>query len=82
MTETGYCDGVNSIVNGSGLNSSVVGETAKFSIFLRDAYLYPSQVQLEYLRVHIMQVPDSQIVQPRIQIRASNGMNSDSLFWF
>ncbi|KAL1548471.1 protein GAMETE EXPRESSED 2 [Salvia divinorum] len=69
----GYCDGVNSIVNGSGLNSSVVGETAKFSIFLRDAYLYPSQVQLECLRVHIMQVSDSQIIQPRIQIRASNG---------
>ncbi|XP_042050502.1 protein GAMETE EXPRESSED 2-like isoform X1 [Salvia splendens] len=69
----GYCDGVNSIVNGSGLNSSVVGETAKFSIFLRDAYWYPSQVQLEYLRVHIMQVSDSQIIQPRIQIRASNG---------
>ncbi|XP_047948674.1 protein GAMETE EXPRESSED 2 [Salvia hispanica] len=69
----GYCDGVNSIVNGSGLNSSVVGETAKFSIFLRDAYLYPSQVQLENLRVHIIQLSDSQIIQPRIQIRASNG---------
>lgn len=82
MTKTGYCDGVNSIVNGSGLNSSVVGETAKFSIFLRDAYLYPSQVQLENLRVHIIQLSDSQIIQPRIQIRASNGMSSYSIILF
>lgn len=75
MTGTGYCDGVNSVVNGSGLNNSVVGETTEFSIFLRDAYLYPAPVKLECLRVHIMQVSDSRTVQPRIQIRESNGMN-------
>ncbi|XP_057772111.1 protein GAMETE EXPRESSED 2 isoform X2 [Salvia miltiorrhiza] len=69
----GYCDGVNSVVNGSGLNSSVVGETAVFSIFLRDAYLYPSPVQLECLRVHIVHVFDSRIIQPIIRIRESNG---------
>ncbi|KAH6831907.1 hypothetical protein C2S53_012782 [Perilla frutescens var. hirtella] len=69
----GYCDGVNSIVNGSGLHKSAVGETAKFSIFLRDAYLYPSPVQLESLQVHIMQVSNSRIIQPSIRIREANG---------
>lgn len=76
MIETGYCDGVNSIVNGSGLNTSVIGDTAVFSIFLRDAYLYPSPVHQESLQVHIMQVSESQTIQPSIRIReTANGTN-------
>ncbi|KAL7104906.1 hypothetical protein ACP275_07G011600 [Erythranthe tilingii] len=65
----GYCDGANSIVNGSGLNNSVAGETERFSIFLKDAYLYPSPVELESLRVQIMHESDFQIVRPIINIR-------------
>ncbi|XP_012828126.1 PREDICTED: LOW QUALITY PROTEIN: protein GAMETE EXPRESSED 2 [Erythranthe guttata] len=65
----GYCDGANSIVNGSGLNNSVAGETERFSVFLKDAYLYPSPVELESLRVQIMHESDFQIVHPIINIR-------------
>ncbi|KAL8517477.1 hypothetical protein ACS0TY_015650 [Phlomoides rotata] len=70
----GYCDGINSIVNGSGINNSVAGETAMFSVFLRDAYLYPSPVMLEILQVQIVQESDSHIMRPTIRIReTTNG---------
>ncbi|KVH88614.1 Filamin/ABP280 repeat-like protein [Cynara cardunculus var. scolymus] len=49
----GYVDGLASIVNGSGLNNSVAGEVSKFSILLRDAYQYPSPLELQRLQVHI-----------------------------
>ncbi|KAK3001560.1 hypothetical protein RJ639_021183 [Escallonia herrerae] len=55
----GYCDGVHSIINGSGLNNSVAGESSKFSVFLRDAYQYPSPVELEKLQVQILQRHES-----------------------
>ncbi|KAG8369910.1 hypothetical protein BUALT_Bualt14G0062500 [Buddleja alternifolia] len=70
----GYCDGANSIVNGSGLNDSIAGDTAKFSVFLKDAYLYPSPVGLESLQVRIVHESDKQILQPIVHIReTSNG---------
>ncbi|KAL8528790.1 hypothetical protein ACS0TY_006304 [Phlomoides rotata] len=70
----GYCDGINSIVNGSGINNSIAGETAMFSVFQRDAYLYPSPVMLEILQVQIVQESDSQIMRPTIRIReTTNG---------
>ncbi|XP_073120518.1 protein GAMETE EXPRESSED 2 [Henckelia pumila] len=74
----GYCDGMNSIVNGSGLNDSVAGDTAKFSVFLKDAYLYPSPVEVESLQVRIVHEFDySQILHPSILIREiSNGSMS------
>ncbi|KAK4338873.1 hypothetical protein RND71_040335 [Anisodus tanguticus] len=50
----GYCDGMNSIVNGSGLNDSVAGESARFSVFLKDAYLYPSLVELDSMQVQVV----------------------------
>ncbi|KAL2229739.1 UNVERIFIED_CONTAM: Protein GAMETE EXPRESSED 2 [Sesamum indicum] len=71
---TGYCDGANSIVNGSGLNNSVAGDIATFSVFLKDSYLYPSPVDLENLKVQIFQESDSEIIHPSIRIRgAING---------
>ncbi|KAL0414762.1 UNVERIFIED_CONTAM: protein GAMETE EXPRESSED 2 [Sesamum radiatum] len=71
---TGYCDGANSIVNGSGLNNSVAGDIATFSVFLKDAYLYPSPVDLENLQVQIFRESDSKIIHPSIRIReAING---------
>ncbi|KAJ9536923.1 hypothetical protein OSB04_029656 [Centaurea solstitialis] len=62
----GYVDGVASIVNGSGLNSSVAGEVCKFSILLRDAYQYPSPLALENLQVQITLPSLSLRVNPQI----------------
>ncbi|XP_059280723.1 protein GAMETE EXPRESSED 2 isoform X1 [Lycium ferocissimum] len=62
----GYCDGMNSIVNGSGLNDSVAGEAARFSVFLKDAYLYPSVVELEILQVQVVNEFDSYHAQASI----------------
>ncbi|GMP76486.1 hypothetical protein CsSME_00033135 [Camellia sinensis var. sinensis] len=62
----GYCDGMKSIVNGSGLNDSVAGEVARFSVVLKDAYQYPAPVELEKLQVQIMQEIDSYYVQSSI----------------
>ncbi|XP_051127578.1 protein GAMETE EXPRESSED 2 [Andrographis paniculata] len=67
----GYCDGTNSIVNGTGLNNSVAGETVNFSVFLKDAYMYPSPVELERLQVRIVGESDSLIVPPIIRIKDS-----------
>lgn len=72
---TGYCDGIKSIVNGSGINNSVAGETAIFSVFLRDTYLYPSPVMLDFLQVQIVQESDSHIIRPTIRVReTANGI--------
>ncbi|CAK9170054.1 unnamed protein product [Ilex paraguariensis] len=62
----GYCDGFNSIINGFGLNNSIAGEVARFSVFLKDAYLYPSPVELERLQVQIVRELDSHQVHPSI----------------
>ncbi|KAA8548952.1 hypothetical protein F0562_000636 [Nyssa sinensis] len=62
----GYCDGLNSIVNGSGLNHSIAGEVSRFSVFLKDAYQYPSPVELERFQVKIMRESDSLHVLPSI----------------
>ncbi|KAF3658328.1 Protein GAMETE EXPRESSED 2, partial [Capsicum annuum] len=70
----GYCDGMNSIVNGSGLNDSVAGETARFSVLLRDAYLYPSLVEIESLQVQVVKEFDSYHAQASIHpMRVVNG---------
>ncbi|GER52166.1 gamete expressed 2 [Striga asiatica] len=68
----GYCDGVKSIVNGSGLNNSVAGEIAKFSVFLKDAYLYPSPVELESLQVRIIRESDSQVIHSSVHIKETH----------
>ncbi|XP_058212496.1 protein GAMETE EXPRESSED 2 [Rhododendron vialii] len=62
----GYCDGMNSIVNGSGLNDSGAGEVSRFSVVLRDAYQYPAPVELETLQVQIIRDLDSYHIQPSI----------------
>ncbi|KAM3323929.1 protein GAMETE EXPRESSED 2 isoform X1 [Capsicum chacoense] len=70
----GYCDGMNSIVNGSGLNDSVAGETARFSVLLRDAYLYPSLVEIESLQVQVVKEFDSYHAQASIHpMKVVNG---------
>ncbi|CAH8358393.1 unnamed protein product [Eruca vesicaria subsp. sativa] len=65
----GYCDGLRSIVNGSGLNASIAGESLDFSIYLKDAYGYPSSVQVNILLVQIIQEADSSYVLPTIKPR-------------
>ncbi|CAN1194423.1 Protein GAMETE EXPRESSED 2 [Linum perenne] len=62
----GYCDGSASIVNGTGLNDSLAGETAKFSVYLVDTFQYPSFVEIESIRVQIVRENDSYTVQPKI----------------
>ncbi|KAK9139316.1 hypothetical protein Scep_008997 [Stephania cephalantha] len=62
----GYCDGFNSVANGSGLASAVAGEISKFSIYLEDRYHNPSPVDAEVIRVQIVRKSDSSSVWPSI----------------
>ncbi|XP_058067826.1 protein GAMETE EXPRESSED 2 isoform X2 [Magnolia sinica] len=69
----GYCDGFNSVVNGSGLASSVAGKMSSFSVYLEDKYHYPSPVDAERLRVQIIRKIDSYNVQPTIHPMVVDG---------
>ncbi|WVY92063.1 hypothetical protein V8G54_037577 [Vigna mungo] len=70
----GYCDGVKSVVNGSGLNDSVAGVKEEFSVYLNDIYQYPSPVQANILQVQISIENDSYRVMPVIYpVLDSNG---------
>ncbi|KAG2721400.1 hypothetical protein I3760_02G080800 [Carya illinoinensis] len=62
----GYCDGLKSVVNGSGLNNSIAGEVAEFTVYLKDLYQYPSAVEVERLQVQIVRESDSYYVSPTI----------------
>ncbi|KAM4116440.1 hypothetical protein ACB094_02G050100 [Castanea mollissima] len=62
----GYSDGLKSVVNGSGLNNSVAGKMAEFSVYLNDLYQYPSPVEVERLQVQIVRQIDSYYVLPSI----------------
>ncbi|XP_057433554.1 protein GAMETE EXPRESSED 2 isoform X2 [Lotus japonicus] len=62
----GYCDGVKSVVNGSGLNDSVAGVRAEFSVYLNDIYQYPSPVEADILQVQILRENDNYSVSPTI----------------
>ncbi|XP_023641217.1 protein GAMETE EXPRESSED 2 isoform X2 [Capsella rubella] len=73
----GYCDGSRSIVNGSGINASIAGESLGFSVYLKDAYGYPSLVQVDRLQVRIVLEADSSFILPTIQPRETlNGTGS------
>ncbi|MED6140343.1 hypothetical protein PIB30_092281, partial [Stylosanthes scabra] len=62
----GYCDGVKSVVNGSGLNNSVAGIKQEFSVYLNDVYEYPSPVEADVVQVQILKENDSYSVSPFI----------------
>ncbi|GMY27774.1 protein GAMETE EXPRESSED 2 isoform X1 [Fagus crenata] len=62
----GYCDGLKSVVNGSGLNNSVAGKMEEFSVYLNDFYQYPSPVEVERFQVQIIRQIDSYYVLPSI----------------
>lgn len=73
---------MNSIVNGSGLNDSVAGEAARFSVLLKDAYLYPSLIELESLQVQIVNEFDSYHTQASIHpMKMVNGIKLRIHFW-
>ncbi|KAL3505706.1 hypothetical protein ACH5RR_031088 [Cinchona calisaya] len=73
----GYCDGKNSVVNGSGLNHSFAGEAETFGVFLRDAYLYPSPVESKRLQVKILHESSLKQLQPSVRPKESgNGTSS------
>ncbi|XP_021741212.1 protein GAMETE EXPRESSED 2-like [Chenopodium quinoa] len=73
----GDCDGFNSIVNGSGLNNSVAGQEARFSVYLKDAYQYPCPVEMNMLQVQISCPADAYMVLPTIYpLEESNGIKS------
>ncbi|RDX60235.1 Protein GAMETE EXPRESSED 2, partial [Mucuna pruriens] len=67
-----YCDGVKSVVNGSGLNDSVAGVKAEFSVYLNDIYQYPSPVEANILQVQILRENDSYSVSPIISPMLNN----------
>ncbi|XP_048497421.1 protein GAMETE EXPRESSED 2 isoform X4 [Beta vulgaris subsp. vulgaris] len=60
------CDGSKSIINGSGLNITVAGQEARFSVHLIDAYQYPCPVEMRMLQVQIAWMTDSYMVLPKI----------------
>ncbi|KAL8171421.1 hypothetical protein V2J09_023225 [Rumex salicifolius] len=62
----GYCDELNSIINGTGLNTSIAGQEASFSVYLHDKYQYPSPVEMQMLQVQITQENNSSSVIPSI----------------
>ncbi|KAF4355647.1 hypothetical protein F8388_013064, partial [Cannabis sativa] len=62
----GYCNGSNSVVNGTGLNNSIAGEIAEFSVYLKDSFLDPSPVEVERLQVEITREIDSYSIMPTI----------------
>ncbi|KAE9598911.1 putative immunoglobulin-like protein [Lupinus albus] len=62
----GYCDGVKSVINGSGLNDSVAGVNAELSVYLNDMYQYPSPVEADILQVQILRENDSYRISPVI----------------
>ncbi|XP_020976557.1 protein GAMETE EXPRESSED 2 isoform X3 [Arachis ipaensis] len=75
----GYCDGIKSIVNGSGLNDSVAGIKQEFSVYLNDVYEYPSPVEVDIVEVQILKENDSYSVSPFIYpILTKNGTVSVS----
>ncbi|XP_062104334.1 protein GAMETE EXPRESSED 2 [Humulus lupulus] len=70
----GYCNGSNSVVNGTGLNNSIAGEMAEFSVYLEDSFLDPSPVEVERLQVEITREIDSYSILPTISpIQIING---------
>ncbi|XP_061369324.1 protein GAMETE EXPRESSED 2, partial [Gastrolobium bilobum] len=76
----GYCDGVKSVINGSGLNDSVAGVKAEFSVYLNDIYQYPSPVETDILQVQILRENDSYSVSPIIYpMLNKNGMRYDGI---
>ncbi|CAO2817709.1 unnamed protein product [Amaranthus hypochondriacus] len=62
----GNCDGINSVINGTGLSPSTAGQEARFSVYLKDSYQFPCQVEMRMLQVHITMVTDSSMVLPTI----------------
>jgi len=72
---TGSCDASKSTVNGSGLNSSIAGEEASFTVYLKDEYEYPSPVELRMLQVKITHETESYAVLPIVYpLDAHEGM--------
>lgn len=55
-----------SVVNGSGLNDSISGAMAEFTVYLYDLYQYPSPVEVERLQVQIVRENDSYNVLPSV----------------
>ncbi|XP_077238223.1 gamete expressed 2 [Tasmannia lanceolata] len=62
----GYCNGLNSVINGSGLAGSVAGQMSYFSVYLEDVYRNPAPVEVEQLHVQITRIIDSYSVRPSI----------------
>ncbi|PIA61321.1 hypothetical protein AQUCO_00300691v1 [Aquilegia coerulea] len=62
----GYCDGLNSVINGSGLVCSIAGKRSMFSVYLEDRFHNPSPVEVETVRVQILGTVDSSNIVPLI----------------
>ncbi|KAI3966660.1 hypothetical protein MKW92_047731 [Papaver armeniacum] len=78
----GYCDGVNSVINGTGLTSSTAGTNSSFSVYLEDVYHNPSPVEAETLHVKITRKNDSYSILPTIYTRQNvDGMRFLRTIW-
>ncbi|KAJ0594638.1 putative immunoglobulin-like, Filamin family [Helianthus annuus] len=66
---TGYCDDPHSRVHGPGIHDSIAGLDSRFTVSLKDAYQYPSLIELERLQVQITLPSLSLRVNPQIRPR-------------
>ena len=77
----GYCHGLNSFVNGSGIANSVSGRMSLFTVYLEDLYHNPSPIEAQWLYVQIFSKNDTSIVRPVIfPLRTPNGKHAGVFF--
>ncbi|XP_020266792.1 protein GAMETE EXPRESSED 2-like [Asparagus officinalis] len=70
----GYCHGLNSFVNGSGLANSISGRMSHFIVYLEDLYHNPSPVEAQWLQVQIFSKNSTFIIHPVMwPLRNTNG---------
>ncbi|KAJ0602889.1 putative immunoglobulin-like protein [Helianthus annuus] len=69
---TGYCDDPHSRVYGPGIHDSIAGKDSRFTVSLKDAYQYPSLIELERLQVQITLPSLSLRVNPQIRPRGDH----------
>ncbi|KAM0030332.1 putative immunoglobulin-like protein [Helianthus debilis subsp. tardiflorus] len=69
LTKPRYCDDPHSRVYGPGIHDSIAGKDSRFTVSLKDAYQYPSLIELERLQVQITLPSLSLRVNPQIRPR-------------
>ncbi|PNT64619.1 hypothetical protein BRADI_4g30665v3 [Brachypodium distachyon] len=73
----GYCDGSNSLANGSGIAQSVAGSVSSFMVYLEDQYRTPSPVETAMLQVQILSKNGKSDVNPIISALREPNVSMD-----